>query len=362
VNAHPHGVLMATGALVLTLSALIAGYFIQRTPDRVLGSEILAPDHVAPSTTTVAYTLPEGVNAGRVGDDLQRLGVIRSSRRFQVLASLTGVQDRLSAGDYVLPTDGATSQVLQAITVQDQVPVVKVTFPEGIRIEEMADIAEKAGFGPAAGFVAAANAAQLPPDIKAALPEGAGMQGYLFPDTYILPKGSTVEQLVQEMVNTLNSRFTAELRAAAAAQGLSVHQALTLASIVEREAVLESERPIIASVFLNRLRQEIKLDADPTVKFAVSLTPANVEKFGYWKQSLTVDDLQDPSPYNTYRHAGLPPGPIANPGLASIEAVANPATTQYLYFVADSVKADGSHVFAETLDQHNANVVRVGGQ
>ncbi|OAI39813.1 hypothetical protein AYO38_06930 [bacterium SCGC AG-212-C10] len=358
--------MMVTAGIILIASAVLAGLFVRLTPEQVLGGQILAPQTVTPQTGTISYTLPEGTDAGKVGDDLQDLGVIRSSSQFQVLAALLGVHDQLSAGDYILPLGAAIPVVLQAITVQEQVPVIKVTFPEGLRIEEMADIAETAGFGPAASFLAAAAAPKLPPEMSASLPEGdrvlgARFQGYLFPDTYILPVGSTAEQLVQEMVANLNSRFSPALRAAAAAQGLSIHQALTLASIVEREAVLESERPIIASVYLNRLRIGMKLDADPTVQFALTADAANVTKGGYWKLGLTLEDLKYPSPYNTYANAGLPPGPIANPGLASIEAVANPATTQYFYFVADSIKGDGSHVFAETLEQHLANDARVGG-
>jgi len=128
---------------------------------------------------------------------------------------------------------------------------------------------------------------------------------------------------------------------------------VTLASIVEREAVEPSERPIIASVFLNRLRAGIALQADPTVQYAVGQNNPSVAKYGYWKKDLTLDDLQVDSPYNTYVHPGLPPGPIANPGLASINAVVRPASTNYLYFVA---KNDGTHVFAETLEEHLRNV------
>jgi UPF0755 protein len=224
----------------------------------------------------------------------------------------------------------------------------------------MGERAEAAGIGTKASFLAAAAAAELPADFAADKPPGSDMQGYLFPDTYIFPIGVTSAMLVQEMVATLDRRFTPDLRAAVRAHGLNLHQALTLASIVEREAVLETDRPLIASVFYNRLGDGVKLDADPTTQFAAALDPLSVLEYGYWKKDLTRADLENPSPYNTYLHAGLPPGPIANPSLASIQAVANPATTRYFYFVADAKKADGSHVFAETLDQHNANVARVG--
>ena len=143
-------------------------------------------------------------------------------------------------------------------------------------------------------------------------------------------------------------------------QSLSLFEVVTLAAIVEREAVVAEERPLIAGVFLNRLRLGIPLQADPTVQFALTTVPGNVEQYGYWKQGITLDDLAFDSPYNTYVYAGLPPGPIANPGLSSIEAVIRPATTEFLFFVA---KGDGSgeHVFAETLEEHLQNVAREQG-
>jgi UPF0755 protein len=137
------------------------------------------------------------------------------------------------------------------------------------------------------------------------------------------------------------------------ANGLTLHEAVTLASIVEREAVQPDERPLIAGVFLNRLRLGMPLGADPTVQYALADDPQSVERFGFWKQGLTLEDLEVESPYNTYVNGGLPPGPIANPGLDSLEAVAYPAETSYLYFVA---REDGSHVFAETLEEHLRNV------
>jgi UPF0755 protein len=251
------------------------------------------------------------------------------------------------------------STVVNLLTVKESLPTVRVTFPEGTRVEEMAEVAEEAGFGPAEGFLAAVDAAALPAGLAAALPEGAGLQGYLFPDTYILPLGSTAADLVALMIETLDRRFSADLRAALANRGLNTHQALTLASIVEREAVLAEERPLIAAVFLNRLANGDLLGADPTVQFAVALDPANVARYGWWKKELTLADLALQSPYNTRALPGIPPGPIANAGLASLEAVARPAESDFYYFVADAKKGDGSHVFAVTFEEHEANIARV---
>ncbi|MCC6382627.1 MAG: endolytic transglycosylase MltG, partial [Dehalococcoidia bacterium] len=188
----------------------------------------------------------------------------------------------------------------------------------------------------------------------------ADLQGYLFPDTYIMPVGSSPAQLVDRMLKTFALRFSPDLVAAAAAQGLTPHQALTLASIVEREAVLSSERARIAGVFMNRLAAGDTLGADPTVQFAVALDPNSVARFGYWKLELTLEDLQVDSPYNTRLKPGLPPGPITNPGLDSIKAAVNPEKTDFYYFVADAKKGDGSHVFARTIEEHNHNIATAG--
>lgn len=340
---------------------LIAAYFIGRTPGDLLDGGAAGVQSATPGTDSVTYSLPSGRSAGQIGSDLEKLGVIHSGSQFQALVALMGAQDRLSAGDFVFTKNQSSASVIDQITVKDRVPALRVTFPEGIRVEEMATIAEKAGFGPAASFMAAVAAAKLPDDLAATLPAGQGLQGYLFPDTYILPLGSTPAQLVTLMIQTFEKRFTPELRAAAQAHGLDPHQALTLASIVEREAALASERPLIAGVFYNRLEAGDMLGADPTVQFAAALDPASVTKYGYWKKELTIDDLESRSKYNTRLFAGLPPGPIANPGLASIQAVANPTNTKMYYFVADAKKADGSHVFAETFAEHQRNIAAVGG-
>lgn len=356
------GIAAAALAVVVVLGA---AYVVARTPDDVLGGDIIALQVSGTAGPEVNYTLPKGRSAAEVGSDLEKLGVIRSGRQFELLVSLMGVQDRLSAGDYILQKNASAASVVNQLTVKESVPVLKVTFPEGTRVEEMAVLAEKAGFGSQQQFLDALKLAVPPADIAGDVPAegttpGYRLQGFLFPDTYILPVGSTPGQLIDLMLKTFSKRFTPDLRAAAKAHGLTVLQAVTLASIVEREAVLDQERPIIASVFYNRLANNDLLGADPTVQFVVALKPENVAKFGYWKKELTTDDLAINSPYNTRLLPGLPPGPITNPGLASLQAVANPATTKYYYFVADSKKNDGSHVFAETFEQHQQNIRQYG--
>jgi UPF0755 protein len=188
------------------------------------------------------------------------------------------------------------------------------------------------------------------------LPPGSSLEGYLFPDTYRLPADATASDLVNTMLFTFGSRVTQDMIQAMAAQGLSLHGAVTLASIVEREARIPEERPVIASVFLNRLSQGIKLDADPTVQYALGF---QVDEGQWWKRPLYLTDLEIDSAYNTYRYPGLPPGPIASPGLASIIAVAHPAQTDYLYFVVDcTAEVDGTHAFSVTYEEHQLNVAR----
>ncbi len=339
---------------------LVASYFVASTPSALLGEGLAKSETPAADREEVGYTLPDGRSAADIGKDLQKLGIVKSGQQFEFLVGLMGVQGQLASGDYLLKRHSSAITVVGELTVRDQIPVLKVTFPEGIRLEEMAVIAEKAGFGTRADFLTAVAAATLPPGFVESHPEGASLQGYLFPDTYIMPVGASAEDLVAYMLRILERRFSPELRSAAQALGLNPHQALTLASVVEREAAIASERPLIAGVFFNRLDAGDTLGADPTVQFAVSLLTGSVEKFGYWKKDLTLEDLALDSPYNTRKFAGLPPGPIANPGLASIEAVARPEQTRMYYFVADAKAADGSHRFAVTFAEHERNIQLYG--
>jgi len=359
--------LLGIVALVLTgVCVVVAAGMMARTPNAVLGSGVPRVEVPAASETQIPYQVPEGANAAVIARDLEALGVIRSAQQFESLARLMGVHNLLAAGDHLFRPGMSTPTVLRQLLVPDEVPVRSVTFPEGIRIEEMAIRAEDAGFGPRAEFLAAAQAAVLPPALAASLPDpatqppGQRLQGYLFPDTYILPESATMADLVALMIKTLNERLTPELRAAFEARGLSIHEALTLASIVEREAVIEEERPLIAGVFFNRILAGDLIGADPTVQYAVSLDPASVADHGYWKREITFEDLQVQSPYNTRLVPGIPPGPITNPGLDAIEAVAFPEETDYYYFVADAVAGDGRHRFAVTEAEHIANIAQYG--
>jgi len=207
----------------------------------------------------------------------------------------------------------------------------------------MAAIFESHGLGPAAAFKDAARNAAL---VHAIDPDARDLEGYLFPETYALPRQADATKLVSQMVARFEHVFTPELRDAAKAHRLTVRQAVTLASIVEKETARSDERPLVAAVYTTRLRIGMPLQCDPTVIYALT-------KAGRYDGNIHKADLSFDSPYNTYRYPGLPPGPIASPGRASLEAAVNPADADFLYFVS---RNDGSHVFAHTLEEHNRNV------
>jgi len=309
----------------------------------------------------VYVTVEEGDSAASIARRLEEAGVIDSASTFERLAKITGRERHLAAGEYeFLP---GTSALDALARIRDGLTAARiVTLPEGLRMEELAALLEKRGVVPAADFLAAANALArsgtgLDADLLASRPAAATLEGYLYPATYSFSRKITAEEAVLTMVDALSQRLTPELREEARAQGLSVHAVLTLAAIVEREVVLPEERPLVASVYRNRLRIEMPLQADPTVQYAIAARPGSVVEFGYWKRELSQQDLAFESAYNTYTKRGLPPGPIANPGIESITAVIRPRQTAYLYFVARN-DGSGGHAFAETFDEHERNVAR----
>lgn len=277
---------------------------------------------------------------------LREQGIIRRPLVFKAIVLLSGGRSQLLPGRYQLRRGTSSRDLISAMTNQDNQAVVIV--PEGFRLEQIGERMVAQGLATPEQW---RDALKSPPEaaLLRSRPPGVGLEGYLYPDSYAFTEENAARQMVAEATSNLQERLTADLRSGFTAQGLSVHEALTLASIVEREAQAPAERPVIASVYLNRLKAGMPLQADPTVQYAVG-RPGS-----WWKPHLTRADLHDPSPYNTYVHNGLPPGPIAGPGIASIQAVAHPASTRYLYFVA---RGDGSHAFAETLEEHNLNVQR----
>jgi UPF0755 protein len=307
-----------------------------------------------PRSDTVVIHIDNGDSADTIANKLQQSGVIESARLFRVLTSLMGVGDKLEAGEYEFAKGESTAVIVQRIS-HGITASRSVTIPEGLRSEEIGVLLEREGVVPAQDFTSALSDGYSASFLNALLP-GRRLEGFLFPATYGTPQQLTAHDMVQQMLAAFDQRYKSEIQPLLPSTRLSLLEIVTLASIIEREAQIPSERPIIASVFLNRLAAGVPLQADPTVQYAAASDPASVARYGYWKQELTANDLSIDSPYNTYVRPGLPPGPIANPGLSSILAVLKPAQTDYLYFVA---RTDGSHAFATTLEEHRRNVCNI---
>lgn len=294
------------------------------------------------NTGDQVVSVPAGASSTSIGERLVSSGVVRDSVTYRLALWRTRAARRLKAGDYRFDRPMSAREVVEKIA-RGEVDQIVVTFREGLTIPEMAAVFEARGLGSVADFV---RAASDPSPIQEIDPQAPDLEGYLFPDTYALPRGTNAGQLVRMMVDRFSQVLTPELRGAAERQGSSVRQLVTLASLVEKETARGDERSTIAAVYRNRLAIRMGLQCDPTVIYAL-------QKAGRFDGNLRRDDLAFDSPYNTYRYPGLPPGPIAAPGKASLEAAARPADVDYLYFVS---RNDGSHAFARTLAEHNRNV------
>lgn len=321
---------------------------------------------VDPNGTPVAFHVDFGETGFEISERLENLGLIRDAALFRLYMRLNGIDQQLEAGDFLLSpamTMPEIAEALQSARAED----ILVRIPEGRRAEEVAQILEENGVVGAAEFLASVRTGDLAllglPDypLLRDKPAGLSFEGYLFPDTYRFPVAATSAQVLRIFFDNLEARVNDNLRQQIAASGMTFHQVLTLASIVEREAALAAERPLIASTYRNRLGEKCAretfgyLQADPTAQYAMGYS---IEQQTWWPTVEKVEDYQQfNSPYNTYLYPGLPPGPIAGPSLASIEAVVNPADTNYCYFVASS---GGAHVFAETGAEHQLNVQTYG--
>jgi len=272
---------------------------------------------------------------------LDEAGVIRSPFGFALLALVHGSARTLKAGEYEVP-QGSNTFVVLSLLEGGKVLKHTVLLREGFTLAELAHAIEAEGLASAADVL---RVGQDPLFLRTLEIPASSVEGYLFPDSYQFVKGVPPEEILERMVTRMRGQLTPDLLKAAEARGLNAHQLLTLASIIEREGVERSELPLISAVFWNRLKLDMPLQADPTVQYAV----------GKGRQALTRVDLQVDHPFNTYRRVGLPPGPIANPGLPAIEAAAHPARVNYLYFVA---LGDRRHQFSQSLTDHNDAVAR----
>ena len=291
------------------------------------------------------YVAP-GMSTGEIADLLHESGIIRYPGAFKVLSRLTARDGKMQSGEYRFEPGIFAWDVLKSL-VQGRVVYYSLTVREGLTIEEIASLVEDRSFGNRDKFLELAKDPALLPSFVSrddARQCRYPLEGYLFPDTYYIRKGMSERDILLMMLKRTSQVFSSDVLAEIRGSGMTPHEVATLASIVEKEAFVSSERATIAAVYLNRLKIGMKLDADPTVVYAIG------EKAGY---SLTYRDLETDSPYNTYKNAGLPPGPIGNFGQESLRAVLHPDKVEYLYFVA---KADGTHAFAKTLAEHNRNV------
>jgi UPF0755 protein len=294
--------------------------------------------------TDQSVTIPQGLGTNAIGTRLVDAGVVRDRLTFRIALWMSGRARHLQAGEYRFDRAMTAREVIDKIA-RGEVDVQAITFPEGLTIAEMARIFEAAGFGAASAFAAASRDVSLVQTID---PTAMDLEGYLFPDTYLVSRKIDAPALVRLMVGRFVGVMTPALLADAATVGLDARQLMTLASMVEKETAKAEERPMVAAVYLNRLKIGMGMQCDPTVIYAL-------QRAGRYDGNLRRDDLMFDSRYNTYRYSGLPPGPIAAPGKASIEAAARPAQADYLYFVS---RNDGTHVFSRTLAEHNANVQR----
>jgi UPF0755 protein len=301
-----------------------------------------------PSAPERPFHVEQGESTVSITNRLQNEGFITNAGTLRNFLVYAGLDTSVQAGDYQLSPGMTALEIAQAL--QDATPA-EITFNilPGWRIEEIAQALPTSGlsFTPEA-FLAAARQAPPSSPLSQELPASATLEGFLFPDSYQVPRQSTPEEFINQLLENFYIKLTDDLRQGFSSQGLSLYQAVILASIVQREAVDDTEMPTIASVYLNRLKAGMKLDADPTVQYALGYNQAQKK---WWTSPLSAQDLQVDSPYNTYLYAGLPPGPIANPGLKALQAVASPAQTNYLFFRA-ACDGSGKHVFSETFEEH----------
>ena len=295
----------------------------------------------APDAKEQIVTIAAGSSLRQIADGLADHGLIRHRTMFIVYVKWWHPGPHLQAGEYALRASMSPEQIVEILR-QGKVRHYSLTIPEGLTVREIATIVAEQHFGDAATLQALMSDPVFIASLNLEVPS---LEGYLFPDTYRLPRNISAQALLSRMVDTLRINYTDEIVSRAEQLGLTQHEVLTLASLIEKEAKVDDERPLISAVYHNRIRKGMLLQCDPTVIYALG------ERFD---GNIRKQDFEMDSPYNTYRYAGLPPGPIANPGRRSLEAAVNPAPVDYLYFVATG--SNGQHKFSRTLPEHNQAV------
>lgn len=356
---------------ILALTACSAGDSVQNVYLRMNQDEVSRPYSV--DTRTVRFEVEPGTPARTIGSNLVEAGLIGDDRLFEAYVRVNGLANNLEAGVFTLSPSMTLAEIVEKL--QDSAAdSIRVTVPEGWRIGQIVDLLDELGVYDESSqatleqYAQQVNSGDLReldvsryPFLQTRL-AGMGLEGYLFPDTYEIPAvDATIEDMLGRQLDSFAARVMPVYQEAvdSGKTTLDLYAVLTLASIVEREAVVPEERPAIARVYLNRLEQGIRLEADPTVQYAMGYQP---ESGQWWKTPVFLEEYSSvDSPYNTYLYAGLPPGPICNPGLSSIQAVLEPDPHDFLYFVALPGEG-GRHVFAETFEEHQINVQQYLGQ
>jgi len=294
----------------------------------------------------VVVTIPLQASAGQTGEILKQNKLVRSSLVFSLYARYKGVDGQIKAGEYKLSNGLSTPELLFEL-VDGRLAVQSFTIPEGFTTAQIADLLVSKGLISRDRFFWSIVNEDYPYPFIQGLPKSERrLEGYLFPDTYQVVRGSSESSIIDMMLKRFEKQIDdLDYIKLAREAGLTLHQAVTVASLVEREAKIDEEKPLIAGVIYNRLNRSMLLQVDATVQYAL----------GTHKPKIYYKDLEVDSPYNTYRTCGLPPGPIAAPGKSSLLAAVKPAATGYLYYVA---RPDGSHAFASTLEEHNVNKER----
>ncbi|MGB3986242.1 MAG: endolytic transglycosylase MltG, partial [Limnochordia bacterium] len=284
---------------------------------------------------------PLGTPAGRISRMLEEQGLIRSAFIFDIMLKITNRDSQLKAGEYLLNPAMNTMEVIQKLN-EGTIVTHRIMIPEGYELKQIAAVLAREGLVDPERFLMLAQNAELVfgEQFPVELPIPS-LEGYLFPDTYHFAKEQSEEAIIRQMVSHFVDVVISKVDLSLLDDKYTLHEVITLASIVEKEVIYDFERPLVAAVYLNRLKLNMRLQADPTVRYVMTENRSRV----------LYSDLEIDSPYNTYRYDGLPPGPIASPGLKSIMAVLEPADVDYLYFVA---KNDGTHVFSRTFEEHVA--------
>ena len=287
----------------------------------------------------IVVHLKPGQSFAKTTKILEEKGLINSPFRFNLISRFKGYDKKVQAGEYLLSETMTPLHILEKMA-RGEVKLYKLTIPEGLNIYQIAELASQGDFAQKAAFIKTATDSAYAREKGI---EADTLEGYLFPDTYFFPKGTTVKKIIETMVDRFRTVFSPQWKEQAKRIGFTPHQIVILASIIEKETGDPSERPVISSVFHNRLKKKMRLESDPTVIYGIKNFDGN----------LTRKHLKTRTPYNTYKIRGLPAGPIANPGLKSLEAALYPAQTPYIYFVS---KKDSTHHFSTNLKDHNRAV------